>query len=298
MLKLFNFFKKKGGHKIFSKWKNIPFNEVGKNKNGIDDLYNRKTDGYIIKNILSNDEVEELIKTFHQLDKSKAVPFIGREGYILPRAFSQIQNEREFDFELLDSYLNDSIWLSDNLTKHLSFNIQERITSTISLLQGGIPVTIPNYGENENKRPFTFATYRFIEMNKGGMHIHCGSMFREIYPNFYKQLDRIINFDGQLSYFLMLQRPEEGGQLRLFNAEWKDYKVHVDNKGFEGNDGSVKTMEETSIQDIDPKPGDLLIFVGGDIWHEVTSPKKGNPRITLGGFLAYAMDRKGIYIWS
>jgi len=295
---ILDFFRKKNKYKIFSKWKDIPSAEVANINHGIDDLYNRKTDGYIIKNVLSSSEIKELVDAFQGLNIDKAVDFVGREGYIIPRAFSQIQNENEFDFKLLDSYLNDAQWLKEHFQKYLSFDIEKRVATTISRLQMGVPVTVPTYKQNDAIRPFGFATYRFLKMGKGGMHIHCGSMFRGLYPNFYKQLDKMVNFDGQLSYFLMLQRPEKGGQLRLFDAEWKDYKAHFDDRGFIDEKGNVKTMEETSIQDIDPKPGDLLIFVGGDIWHEVTNPEEGQPRITLGGFLAYSNTRDQIYIWS
>lgn len=299
MVNLLNYFKsKKPLLRDFTKWKDIPYADVANHGHGIDDLYNRKNDGYIIKNVLSSEEIQELIQTFNKLDISKAVYSTERAGYILPRAFSQIQNENEFDFELLDSYLNDANWLQKEFNEQLSFNIRERIINTVSRFQGGIPVTIPSYKQEDVARPFTFATYRFLNLGKGGMHIHCGSMFREIYPNFYKQLDKMVNFDGQLSYFLMLQRPAKGGQLRLFDAEWSEYGAYREGKGFEDKKGRIKPMEETIRQDIDPQPGDLLVFVGGDIWHEVTNPEEGQSRITLGGFLAYSNDRDQIYIWS
>lgn len=297
MASIFSFFRKKIDSVPFSVWRNIPYADIAENSNRIDDLYNRKADGYLIKNILSESEIKELIDLFESLDKSKAVSS-GKRNFIIPRAFSQIQNENEFDFGLLDSYLTDAQWLLEEMKKNLSFDIQERVVRAISRMQGGIQVTIPEYKTDGVNRPFTFATYRFLSPSEGGMHIHCGSMFREIYPNFYKQLDKMVNFDGQLSYFLMLQRPEKGGKLRLFNAEWKDYKVHRDDRGFIGADGHVQSMEETTTQDIDPMPGDLLMFVGGDIWHEVTRPEQGLPRITLGGFLAYSNTRDQIYIWS
>ncbi len=296
--KILAWFSQPQKQKPFSKWENIPVGDLKKGEPYIDHLYNRVTDGYIIQNVLNETEVKELVSAFENLDAYKAVHFEKREGFINPRAFSQIQNENEFDFDLLNSYLNDAEWFAKFLKERLSFNIKEKLLDTLAKLQNNVPITIPNYSTGGTHKAFTFATYRFLKPDKGGMHIHCGSMFREIYPNFYKQLDKIINFDGQLSYFLMLQRPEKGGQLRLFDAEWKDYKKHFDGLGFVNDQEQVKAMNETIIQDIDPKPGDLLIFVGGDIWHEVTNPELGLPRITLGGFLAYSNKRDEIYVWS
>jgi len=284
--------------KGFSNWKIIPASHLNKTKPYIQDLYDRKIDGYIIKNVISNAEVQEMIQAFEYLDKNREVHFHGREGYINPRAFAQIQNNNEFDEGLLQSYLEDAEWLSSFLKNKLSFDIETRIKKTLSEMQCSIPVSVPYCEVKGEKKTFTFATYRFLKVSAGGMHIHCGSMFRKIYPNFYKRIDQIVNFEGQLSYFLMLQRPSKGGQLRLFDAEWKKYKKHNDGIGFYDSNNTIKSMESTAFQDIDPMPGDLLIFVGGDIWHEVTSPTEGLPRITFGGFLAYGNNRSNIYVWS
>lgn len=296
--KILAWFSQPQKQKPFSKWENIPVGDIKKGEPYIDHLYNRVTDGYIIQNVLSETEVKELVSAFENLDASKAVHFEKREGFINPRAFSQIQNESEFDFALLDSYLNDAEWFAKFLKDRLSFDIKKKLLSTLAKLQNNVPITIPSYSAEGMDKAFTFATYRFLKLDKGGMNIHCGSMFREIYPNFYKQLDNMVNFDGQLSYFLMLQRPDKGGQLRLFDAEWKDYKKLFNDSGFVDKNNSIKPLTETATDDIDPKPGDLLIFVGGDIWHEVTNPELGLPRITLGGFLAYSNKRDEIYVWS
>lgn len=299
MWSLKNFFKLKGKERILSKWKNIPSNEITSELHLIDDLYNRKLDGFIIKSFLNESEVNELTNAFSSFDKDKAVHFHGREGFILPRAFSQVQTNNEFDEKLFESYLNDAKALRDHLSEELTFNFEEKLNIIFEKVQTGKRVLIPQYITNSGEiRQFCQATFRLLKTEKGGMHIHCGSMFRDIYPNFYKRLDEIINFDGQLSYFIMLQRPKKGGQLRLFDAEWVKYKKHFDDKGFVDENGTVKSMHSIDYQDIDPKSGDLLVFVGGDIWHEVTNPKEGPPRITFGGFLAYDFKRENIYLWS
>jgi hapalindole-type alkaloid chlorinase len=296
MKKLFNIFKR--GKKEISKWNELVYDKSLYKSNGIDDLYNRRIDGYIIKNILNLDEVDELISVFEKIDLEKAVQFNEREGYVIPRAYSQIQSNNEFDEKLFETYLNDASWFKGFLNSNLSFDIEDRIIKTISNLQGGIKVSVPVFKQESQAREFSFASFRFLKLGRGGMNIHCGSMFREIYPNFYKRLDMLINFDGQLSYFIMLQRPEKGGQLRLFDAEWSIYKKHYKDSGFVDNNGIIKSNFKTAIQDIDPKPGDLIVFVGGDIWHEVTNPESGKPRITIGGFLAYSNNHNEIYLWS
>ncbi len=46
------------------------------------------------------------------------------------------------------------------------------------------------------------------------------------------------------------------------------------------------------------KEGDLIIFAGGEIWHEITQIEGRKNRITIGGFMAPSLNRQKWYVWS
>jgi len=290
------------GWKVRSNWQVVDYKQMGTVSNYIDRLYQRKTDGYLIKRVLEEGEVQELLLALGEISEHKHVPFEKREGFTTPRAFSQIQTDNDFNDELLRSYLNDADWFRDFLLQRLSFDIRNRVFNCFKRLQKDKTVLEPSYKMDGNIRKFTFATFRKIFVNNGGMFIHCGSMFKQIYPNFYERVGSIVNFDRQLSYFIMLQRPEKGGQLRIYDAEWGKYKStcydQEQNCGLATVEGKCTPLKNIPFKDIDPMPGDMIVFAGGDIWHEVTAPFLGPERVTFGGFIAYTENNKEISVWS
>ncbi|MEM7038253.1 MAG: hypothetical protein AAF570_14815, partial [Bacteroidota bacterium] len=49
---------------------------------------------------------------------------------------------------------------------------------------------------------------------------------------------------------------------------------------------------------IEPTEGDLILFSGGRIWHQVENLSGSRPRITIGGFCARSHDDQSFYFWS
>ena len=49
---------------------------------------------------------------------------------------------------------------------------------------------------------------------------------------------------------------------------------------------------------ISPDVGDMILFHGGNIVHEITDVKSTQVRITIGGFLASSKDEQKFLYWS
>ena len=63
----------------------------------------------------------------------------------------------------------------------------------------------------------------------------------------------------------------------------------------------LKTVSQLlfkSGQKIKPKPGELLIFNGGHIWHKVEDIKGKSDRITVGGFMDMSADKTKWLFWT
>jgi hapalindole-type alkaloid chlorinase len=105
----------------------------------------------------------------------------------------------------------------------------------------------------------------------------------------------------QLSFYFMLQKPEQGGELSLFDLEWQEGQSKAslyENHDVRLPDISVHTIYKEEAQIIDPQPGDLVIFAAGQIWHRVEEVLGNKERMTLGGFAAYSYDKLTVYHWS
>src|SRR5690606_22825792 len=105
-----------------------------------------------------------------------------------------------------------------------------------------------------------------------------------------------IDVTSQISFFIVLSRPELGGELRLYASTWQP-----DVDAFSGvNRASPEADALASLDgffDHDPEVGDLMLFDGGRYYHRVNEIGGTRPRWTYAGFVARASDRQGIRFW-
>jgi Rps23 Pro-64 3,4-dihydroxylase Tpa1-like proline 4-hydroxylase len=99
----------------------------------------------------------------------------------------------------------------------------------------------------------------------------------------------------------MLQQPESGGELSLYDLEWENGQGKAnnhENREVRLADGTMRNIENDEVQMIDPQKGDMILFAGGQIWHRVESVQGNRERITLGGFLSFNYEKDAVVYWS
>lgn len=113
----------------------------------------------------------------------------------------------------------------------------------------------------------------------------------------------MVYVEGQLSFFIMLNKPEDGGLLDVFSLRWEDgQRVPddvLDNEVIcaDGNSIFPDTNKKYNKLEMEPGPGDMILFQGGRLWHRVTKIEGPSPRITFGGFMGRG-KRGEIYYWT
>lgn len=124
---------------------------------------------------------------------------------------------------------------------------------------------------------------------------HCEHLYAGI--DVYRGLrDLGVDLEQQLSFFVVLEAPAEGGALRVYDGPWRPL---LDRLGPETED-AVEVPDdapEPSYRSIPPTVGDLLVFPSGATIHEITPVERGE-RWTLGGFASFAPRGEPLYAWG
>jgi hapalindole-type alkaloid chlorinase len=274
-------------------------------KEAMFDLYTNKSDGFLIKNFLSESEVDTILAN---LDKAlNDNPANTSVGFTYPPIFAEFSNRMK-DIEAaekqnaIQSYFEKTTVFNENFAQNFGIDIKERVEGLYKAISGGRDIAVAE-GSNQSGN-YPFATFRYLVPDKGLMAVHCGNYFGKTFEEFYKDLTKKVAVENQMSYFIMLQEPETGGELTLFNFRWKAGQSKIDN--MEDNeiiqpDGSKMYVENNTniIKDkIKPKKGDMILFQGGNIWHRVETVRGNTPRITFGGFIGISIDKTKFYYWS
>ncbi len=102
--------------------------------------------------------------------------------------------------------------------------------------------------------------------------------------------DERIDWSRVLSFFLMLQEPDEGGELAIYGSSWHDFDPSRLQSRYAGDDGiDVTDLACTQMQF---ETGDLVVFDAGENLHAILPVGAGRGRWTFGGFLARSADHR------
>ena len=285
----------------------LTMEELLKYPDAIHDMFVGKLDGFLIKNVLSQEEVTFLLNTVEKIKSENMDVAYTDVGFTYPPIFAEYTrridslSDEEKDAEI-NNYFKKAAEFNHNFEQLNSVNAFGLITDLFTSLGGGRKVCVPRGVNDVGEYPF--ATFRYLIPNGGLMSVHCGNYFGKTFKETYSHLTTLVSVENQMSFFFMLNEPEEGGELSLFNFRWEDGQTKKDpaedNEIIlpDGTKRYVQTDPTILKNKLRPEKGDMILFQGGNIWHRVEKVRGQLPRITFGGFLSLNYSGDTIYYWS
>jgi carrier-protein-independent halogenase WelO5-like protein len=298
------------GDGVFFKFREIEYDEI-KNSKEVDyvrKLKNNGIDGFVVKSVLSDEEVKSVKDYIETIPDEELLNFPA--GKIYPAVFSTINGAHDgFGkyYHALNSY-NSKVASGNTPLSMLTQRLEDFFLNTANSYQVKVP------RNTLNNQLVAASTFRFFVPGAGNLHVHCGHSHQprdngaqlqkpvnESEAKFYDILPADFDYHPQLSYFLVLQNPEAGGELTVYDLLWderitKDYPEN--NEFLIDPNGEKLYLKDLKSFAIRPMAGDILVFSGGPIWHRVEEVKGSIPRITFGGFVNFTKDDKAMYYWS
>ncbi len=282
------------GEEIFFNFIELPYSSIDKTGDLVHQIKSKTLDGFIIKDVFTSSEVNGIKNFLQTMTEEEFMPT--HSGKIFPAPFAVITDIQE----RLDAYYSKlDLFNKYRDDKQEIMILTDKLNLFFKSVAKNYSVSIPiNKIKDKEVAPGTF---RIFYPNMGGLHVHCGNLFQSQSMFYYSLIKSDIDMDGQLSYFVVLQQPKEGGELTIYDLMWDQVKrkESPENNEFVLDDHDnpiyVKNLKSFAIK---PKAGDILVFSGGPIWHRVEDIKGNIPRITFGGFLNFSKDNKELFYWS
>ncbi|MEZ4931460.1 MAG: 2OG-Fe(II) oxygenase [Saprospiraceae bacterium] len=298
--KIFKIVKPKKSHDDLFNFREISLHELDGYPNGINYMYGHQLDGFLIRNVLDEKEVNTILENhFKTFPKNKKV--INGGISIYPEPFAQIHQSFGESKDLFQAYFLSNLKFWRGFKEDFGVDFENRLQTILGKMANGRSIS-PFRGVDEIG-VYPPASFRVLNpAEKGFLNVHCGNYFHKEFPQFYSHIEKNMNVKDQLSYFVMLQDSEKGGELILYDIDWSDAEIRLDGgKIIKTKKGQLLELEnpaKVNRQIVAPKPGDMIVFAGGRIWHKVQEVEGGRERITLGGFLSISHDGQSLYIWS
>ncbi len=259
-----------------NKWLTFASESARYYPDGINQIYQGKIDGMLIKQVFTQ---EEMVDAKYQLEKRKTIRNPVKYGETFGTVLVEKVNNP-------DQYFQDVKVYRTELKRIFASGYEARIEALLSKMSGERKVEIAS----ENNQAYAPAQIRFMEPNKGGLIIHKGRQNLDNPPfDYLREITRIYE---HLSYFAVIDKPEEGGELIVYDLPSEEAMKDIDDLV----NSSVFDQCERSY--IIPDIGDLVLFHGGPIWHKVSDVKGKRSRISIGGFVALSKDDQKFFYWS
>lgn len=263
-----------------NKWITVAADSINQYADGINQIYQEELEGIIIRQVFS---LEEMLDVQQQLETHKLATHEVRYGQTLGQIIVNIGKDNS-------EYLQNSQRFREELTTIFQIDFEAKLENTFSQMSGDRNIELPK----ENGQAYSPATIRFVQPKKGGIPPHTGNEFLDNSAyDYLKSIGKVVN---GLSYFIVISKPEKGGELVLFDIPQEHLsKQETDSKNIRL---AKQQLDSCPQRKIVPETGDMIIFKGGNIMHKIAEVYGNKTRITIGGFLALSQDDKKIYYWS
>ncbi len=271
--------------------------QVGSGLGNIDAVRNLYTDVIVIRNFLNPSEISTVLQQLFN-DEANTPPFL-KNSKTYPFSFASLDRSApEFD-QHLRQYFSDAKAFRNQFAASFGIDVERRFTDILTRLNNGHRARILDVDDYGSYLPFTI---RIILPEKNHINLHCDNMFSGFAPEFYGLLSDVAEVKNQLSFFTVLQAPEHGGQLSIFNVTWDVAKqFNIEEQSIILDDGRrlyAGRPEELYRAQIELREGDLVVFAGGQMYHRIEEVYGARMRVTMGGFIGFSKSNKDIYYWS
>jgi hypothetical protein len=268
------------------RWEQIAAADLGSHPDLLDELIHRRRDGVTITGIFEPDEIQQAIA---RLDDTRDVRTASTIGTVLGMPIGEVGAESQDR----TAFLDDTDRARALYREAFGVDPHARLAERLAPASGGRPLVPPSEGGRE----YNPGQMRWFEPGCGGLRAHAGNEFRAILEHgAMSHLVTTTQVTHHLSYFVVLQRPEEGGSLSVYDLLWESYSGDPDawSSGARADDW----FDDQPRLKVDPDPGSLVLFGGGWRWHRVEPVHGDRPRITYGGFAAPSVDETEIHFWT
>lgn len=289
----------------------VQFIEVSKKEiseqypSALDQLFAGELDGFLIRNFFTTAQLNTIMEKFPSIQDNG--PAYTPVGFTYPMVFAEYARGLEqLDDQQIDArkttYFAGIEAYNKSFADEYGVDAHHELETFFETISSGKKVRVPA-GVN-GKGSYPFATFRVLFSQEGIVSLHCGNFFQVAFDSFYQDLMEKADVFDQLSFFIVLQQAELGGELSVYNLRWQDgqHKTsHAENAEVLFANGSKVNVEKDkriTMEKLNPAPGDMILFQGGQLWHRVEQVLGDRDRVTFGGFMGYNKDRSEIVYWS
>jgi len=269
-------------------WFEVDADQTGMHPRGLADIRRRAIDGFTIPNVFDEATCERAVQILsdHRDRDPEPADFGSMLGMPLP-VLARVAPGVDDRTLYLDSAARAGAYLNEAFGQ----NPFDRISHVLQPMANGLELcTI-----DEGGRAYAAGNVRWMEPGKGGLPAHVGNEFLMHTDSSMNHLRRVTTTVDHFSWFVVLQEPQSGGALSVFDDQYETEIAGIDPWTSGGRNDAP--FDSRPCLKVPPSAGCMAIFGGGWRWHRVDKVFGSRPRVTYGGFASMSTDGSAYNFW-
>ena len=269
--------------------------EVANFSGMVDGIYAEEEHLLIVRNVFDPELLGRVAKKLENEGQDlMVVPTVTKtedrsERFNIGRAITPTMNTPEGPS--LDLYLEDARKFAVQLADLFEgVDPVAKFQEVLSPLAAGRPVATPTEADGRHYNPLTI---RAVPPGKE-INLHVGKFFFQLAS--YTPIVKKIDAEAQISFFVPIQVPDQGGRLTVYFHKYGDPRGASFDVWTRANEDAITGTSPAAR--FAPRVGDMLIFDGGRYYHTVDMVGGAKTRWTIGGFLALDRAQEKLLMWS
>lgn len=265
------------------RWIDLDIEDATDHPTAMADIAARRLDGLTVTGVFTADEAARAVE---RLDPDGPLTWPAMFGRMLGMSLANVPRVADGR----SAYLEEAAQVRDVLRDAFGFDPFDRVADVMRSLNAGRPAMAPL----EDGRSYLPGNIRWMEPGGLGLPAHVGNEFQVQSDGIGAQLRTTTRIRDHYSWFVLVQAPEEGGALSVYDLLEETFESERTWGELGRDDDSFDTA---ACRKVAPPAGTLVLFGGGWRWHRVDPIGGGRPRITYGGFAGPSLVGDGVNCW-
>ncbi|MBL1208602.1 hypothetical protein [Geminocystis sp. GBBB08] len=257
-------------------------------ENFLKDMQQGRLDGVIISGIFNQQELKTFQTQFQKFSEQiKGTDLFAETDFGSVIGSSLMENN-------LEAYLDRSCRSLDFFESVFQGNFCSFVTGLLSKLAGKQMILKARFSNTDKSA--SPASIRICKPEHQALNAHIHREF-ELYFPLYQKIASISRLETELSYYLMLQKPNSGGALTLYDLQWHNTPQEYIRPELFMAEQRNDFLDNLDKMHIRLSEGEIIIFAANSIWHKIDAVQGNTNRITIGGFITESFDSRYQYYW-
>lgn len=269
------------------RWIEMEADETPRHPDVMDRIMARELDGITVEGVFTPEECDRAIKHLERW-KDERMPAMFGSMLGMPLANVPLITDDPDD---ITPYFDDAERSRAMYRAAFGADPHDRVASVLRPLCGGRTVGCPTDGD----RAYSAGNVRWYEPDSPHLAAHVGNEFKTHSDAAAAQLRSTTRTIDHFSWFVVLQTPEVGGALSVYDLLFESHTPADPDYGVMGRDDS--DFDQLPARRVAPRQGGMVFFGGGWRWHRVDPIGGDRQRVTYGGFAGPTLDRTRLNLW-